>query len=58
VAAVAGCGGDSSGTVTTSSSGTTPGAYTVHVYAFTETNSSDGTNAHADAQVAIPLTVN
>jgi hypothetical protein len=58
VAAIAGCGGDSGGTVITTSDGTPPGAYAVHVYAFTETNSSDGTNAHAGAQVAIPLTVN
>ena len=38
--------------------GTTPGSYTVTVYAFTESNVSDGTNANADANVAIPLTVN
>jgi len=38
--------------------GTTPGSYTVTVYAFTESNVSDGTNANADASVAIPLTVN
>jgi beta-glucanase (GH16 family) len=55
-ATIAGCGGGS--TVTPPSDGTTPGVYVVHVYAFTETNSSDGTNAHADAQVTIPLTVN
>ena len=58
VAAIAGCGGDSGGTVIAASDGTPPGVYAVHVYAFTETNTSDGTNAHADAQVAIPLTVN
>jgi len=38
--------------------GTTPGSYTVTVYAFTESNTSDGTNSTADANVAIPLTVN
>jgi beta-glucanase (GH16 family) len=38
--------------------GTTPGSYTVTVYAFTESNVSDGTNGNADANVAIPLTVN
>jgi beta-glucanase (GH16 family) len=38
--------------------GTTPGSYTVTVYAFTESNVSDGTNANADTSVAIPLTVN
>lgn len=57
--AIAGCGGGS-GSLTTppSNSGTTPGNYTVTVYAFTESNTSDGTNAHADASVTIPLTVN
>jgi beta-glucanase (GH16 family) len=44
--------------VAVTTSGTPPGSYTVTVYAFTETNSSDGSNAHADASVAIPLTVN
>jgi hypothetical protein len=38
--------------------GTPPGSYTVTVYAFTESNVSDGTNANADASVAIPVTVN
>jgi hypothetical protein len=38
--------------------GTTPGSYTVTVYAFTESNVSDGTNGHADANVPITLTVN
>jgi beta-glucanase (GH16 family) len=38
--------------------GTTPGSYTVTVYAFTESNVSDGTNANADASVPITLTVN
>jgi beta-glucanase (GH16 family) len=39
-------------------SGTTPGQYTVTVYAFTESNTTNGANANADANVAIPLTVN
>jgi hypothetical protein len=30
----------------------------VTVYAFTESNIGDGSNANADANVAIPLTVN
>ena len=38
--------------------GTTPGSYTVTVYAFTESNVSDGTNGNADASVPITLTVN
>jgi len=38
--------------------GTPPGSYTVTVYAFTESNTSDGANAKADASAAIPLTVN
>lgn len=56
---VAGCGGPSS--VTTPpppNNGTTPGAYTVTVYAFTESNVTDGSAAHADASVSIPITVN
>jgi beta-glucanase (GH16 family) len=49
-----GCGG-----VSMSSSGTTPPTtYTVNVYAFTESNTSDGENSTADATVAIPVTVN
>jgi hypothetical protein len=57
---IAGCGGGASGVTTPPppNTGTTPGAYTVTVYAFTESNASDGTNAHADASVTIPLTVN
>jgi beta-glucanase (GH16 family) len=51
-------GGSSTTTVPPPNNGTPPGSYTVTVYAFTETNSSDGSNAHADASVAIPLTVN
>jgi beta-glucanase (GH16 family) len=56
---IAGCGGGYN-TVTPppNNNGTPPGAYTVTVYAFTESNSSDGSNANADANVAIPLTVN
>jgi len=46
-------GGESGG-----NTGTTPGQYTVTVYAFTESNSTNGANANADARVAIPLTVN
>jgi beta-glucanase (GH16 family) len=38
--------------------GTTPGGYTVTVYAFTESNASDGANGHADSSATIPLTVN
>jgi len=57
-AVIAGCGGGYNNVVTPPSyTGTPPGPYTVTVYAFTETNASDGTNANADAHVAIPLTV-
>jgi beta-glucanase (GH16 family) len=58
--AIVGCGGGSSVTPPPPppNNGTPPGSYTVTVYAFTESNVSDGTNAHADANVAIPLTVN
>ena len=54
------CGGGGSSTppTTTGSTGTTPGTYAVTVYAFTESNSSTGSNSNADASVAIPLTVN
>ncbi len=38
--------------------GTTPGSYTVTVYAFTESNAGDGSNGTADANVPITLTVN
>jgi len=44
--------------VTTNGTGTTPGDYTVTVYAFTESNKGNGSNSTADASVAIPLTVN
>jgi beta-glucanase (GH16 family) len=57
--AIAGCGGGSSVTPPPpTNNGTPPGAYTVTVYAFTESNTSDGTNANAEANVVIPLTVN
>jgi beta-glucanase (GH16 family) len=58
VVAIAGCGGGSSVNPPPPSNGTPPGSYTVTVYAFTEGNTSDGTNANADANVAIPLIVN
>ena len=58
VVAIAGCGGGNSVTPPPPNNGTPPGSYTVTVYAFTESNASDGTNANADANVAIPLTVN
>jgi hypothetical protein len=54
---IAGCGGGSSMTPPPDN-GTPPGPYTVTVYAFTESNTSDGSNANADAHVDIPLTVN
>jgi hypothetical protein len=54
---VASCG---AGTATSppGNTGTPPGTYTVTVYAFTESNTSNGLNADADASVSIPLTVN
>jgi beta-glucanase (GH16 family) len=58
VVAVAGCGGGSTVTPPPPNNGTPPGSYTVTVYAFTESNTGDGTNASADANVVIPLTVN
>jgi beta-glucanase (GH16 family) len=56
----ASCGGGSNNTQVTppSNNGTPPGSYTVSVYAFTESNVSDGSNSNADASVAIPLMVN
>ena len=57
-AVIAGCGGGSSMTPPPPNNGTTPGSYTLTVYAFTESNVSDGLNGNADASVAIPLTVN
>jgi len=56
---IASCGGGASSVAPPPPpNGTTPGSYTVTVYAFTESNVSDGTNANADAHVDIPLTVN
>jgi beta-glucanase (GH16 family) len=55
---IAGCGGGNSITPPPPNNGTPPGSYTVTVYAFTESNASDGSNGTADANVAIPLTVN
>jgi len=57
-ATVAGCGGNSVTTAPPGNNGTAPGSYTVTVYAFTESNTMDGTNATADTHVDIPLTVN
>jgi beta-glucanase (GH16 family) len=57
-AVIAGCGGGNNNIVPPPNNGTTPGAYTVTVYAFTESNVSDGSNAKADASVSIPVTVN
>jgi beta-glucanase (GH16 family) len=45
-------------TVAVTTTGTPPGSYTVTVYAFTESNSSNGSNSNADTNVVIPLTVN
>jgi beta-glucanase (GH16 family) len=58
--AMAGCGGGNYTTTTPppSNNGTPAGSYSVTVYAFAESNVSDGSNAKADASVAIPLTVN
>jgi beta-glucanase (GH16 family) len=53
-----GGGGNNAPTTTPGNNGTSPGTYSVTVYAFTESNASDGSNSHADASVAIPLTVN
>jgi beta-glucanase (GH16 family) len=55
------CGGGSGGGTQITppgNTGTTPGSYSVTVYAFTESNVSDGSNGKADASVVIPLTVN
>jgi hypothetical protein len=57
--AMSNCGGSSNtSTIPPSNNGTTPGSYQVTVYAFTESNTSSGSNSNADASVAIPLTVN
>jgi beta-glucanase (GH16 family) len=53
---IAGCSGNNSPPPPTN--GTPPGSYTVTVYAFTESNTGDGSNASADAHVDIPLSVN
>jgi hypothetical protein len=55
-----GCGGGASNVIPPPppNTGTTPGAYTVTVYAFTESNASDGSNGNADASVSIPVNVN
>ncbi len=60
VTGAASCGGGSNNTQVTppGNNGTTPGSYTVTVYAFTESNVGNGANSSADANVAIPLTVN
>jgi beta-glucanase (GH16 family) len=57
-AVIAGCGGGNSTVIIPPNNGTPPGPYSVTVYAFTESNTSDGSNANADANVTIPLTVN
>ncbi len=56
--AIVGCGGNSAMTTPPGNNGTAPGSYAVTVYAFTESNTGDGSNASADAHVDIPLTVN
>ena len=56
--AVLGCSGNSATIASPGNNGTPPGSYVVTVYAFTETNTSDGTNANADTSVAIPISVN
>jgi beta-glucanase (GH16 family) len=55
---IAGCGGGNGTMITPPSNGTSPGSYTVTVYAFIESNTSNGSNSNADASVSIPLTVN
>jgi hypothetical protein len=56
------CGGGNNGggnqITPPNNNGTTPGSYTVTVYAFTESNVGSGSNSTADANVVIPLTVN
>ena len=53
-----GGGGSSTPVSPTSNNGTAPGSYSVTVYAFTDSNTSNGSNSSADASVAIPLMVN
>jgi beta-glucanase (GH16 family) len=56
---IVGCGGGGSTVIPPpDNNGTPPGAYTVAVYEFTESNTSDGSNGNADANVSIPLMVN
>ncbi len=55
---IAGCGGNSPSPPPPGNNGTPPGSYAVTVYAFTESNIGDGSNANADAHVDIPLAVN
>jgi beta-glucanase (GH16 family) len=52
---IAGC--SNNGSPPPPTNGTPPGSYTVTVYAFTESNIGDGSNANADAHVDVPLTV-
>jgi beta-glucanase (GH16 family) len=56
-ALIVGCGGGAP-PPPAPNSGTTPGSYIVTVYAFTESNASNGSNSNADASVAISLKVN
>jgi beta-glucanase (GH16 family) len=53
------CGGPTGGSNGSGggNNGTPPGTYTVTVYAFTESNTSNGANANADAKTSIALTV-
>jgi len=57
-AALSGCGSNGTPAPPNNPGGTTPGSFSVTVFAFTETNVSDGANSNADANVVIPLTVN
>jgi len=54
---VGSCSGGGSSTPP-ANNGTPPGSYTVTVFAFTESNTSDGTAQNADATATIPVTVN
>jgi hypothetical protein len=53
-----GGGGNSSPVTPPSNNGTPAGSNNVTVYAFTESNTSNGADSNTDASVAIPLTVN
>jgi len=58
-AALSGCGSNTTTPAPPNNpGGTTPGSFSVTVFAFTETNVTDGANSHADANVVISLTVN